>query len=303
MDEDEPDALGHDGILPHVAGPAWMGAMGALVSADELAALVDRDEVVLLDVQFELLGPPGAELYAGGHLPGACHLDLDDALAGPPGPNGRHPLPDPEVLEAALRACGVREDSEVVVYDQRAGLAAGRAWWVLRWAGHPQVRVLDGGMAAWTRAGHPVSTEAPRPVPGDVRVRPGSVPVLDAQTAAAMARGGVLLDARTPERYRGEAEPIDPVAGHVPGAVNLPMSELLHDDGTFRPAEQVRRLVAAHGVHRDTPVGTTCGSGVTAAQMALALHEAGISAVLHVGSWSEWVTDPRRPVATGPDPG
>lgn len=277
--------------------------MSALVSADELAALVERAEVVLLDVQYELLGPPGAELYAAGHLPGACHLDLDDALAGPPGAGGRHPLPDPAVLEAALRACGVGEDADVVVYDQRTSLAAGRAWWVLRWAGHPQVRVLDGGMSAWTRAGYRVTTEVPRAAPGDVRVRPGSVPVLDAEGAATMARGGVLLDVRTPERYRGEAEPIDPVAGHVPGAVNLPMSELLHDDGTFRPADRVRVLAAAHGVHRDTPVGTTCGSGVTAAQMALALHEAGISAVPYVGSWSEWVADPARPVATGPDPG
>ena len=277
--------------------------MSALVSADELAVLVEHGRVVVLDVQYELLGPPGSELYAAGHLPGARHLDLDEALAGPPGPAGRHPLPDPLALEAALRACGVDDSDEVVVYDQRASLAAGRAWWVLRWAGHPRVRVLDGGMAAWVRAGYPVTTEVPRPDPGDVRVRPGSVPVLDAQGAAAMARGGVLLDVRAPERYRGEAEPIDPVAGHVPGAVNLPMSELLSDDGTFLGPDRLRRVAAAHGVHRDTPVGTTCGSGVTAAQMALALHEAGITAIPYVGSWSEWVTDPDRPVATGPDPG
>ena len=277
--------------------------MSALVSADELAVLMDHGRVVVLDVQYELLGPPGSELYAAGHLPGARHLDLDEALAGPPGPAGRHPLPDPLALETALRACGVDDSGGVVVYDQRTSLAAGRAWWVLRWAGHPGVRVLDGGMAAWVRAGYPVTTEVPRPDPGDVRVRPGSVPVLDAQGAAAMARGGVLLDVRAPERYRGEAEPIDPVAGHVPGAVNLPMSELLSEDGTFLDPDRLRRVAAAHGVHRDTPVGTTCGSGVTAAQMALALHEAGIAAIPYVGSWSEWIADPARPVATGPDPG
>jgi thiosulfate/3-mercaptopyruvate sulfurtransferase len=277
--------------------------MSALVSADELAVLMEHGRVVVLDVQYELLGPPGSELYAAGHLPGARHLDLDGALAGPPGPAGRHPLPDPLALEAALRACGVDDSGEVVVSDQHTSLAAGRAWWVLRWAGHPGVRVLDGGMAAWVRAGYPVTTEVPRPDPGDVRVRPGSVPVLDAQGAAAMARGGVLLDVRAPERYRGEAEPIDPVAGHVPGAVNLPMSELLSDDGRFLPPDRVRAVAAAHGVHRDTPVGTTCGSGVTAAQAALALHEAGITAIPYVGSWSEWIADPVRPVATGADPG
>ncbi len=277
--------------------------MSALVSADELATLLERGEVVVLDVQYELLGPPGRQLYAAGHLPGARHLDLDSALAGPPGPEGRHPLPDPATLEAALRACGVHDDGEVVVYDQRTSLAAGRAWWVLRWAGHPQVHVLDGGMAAWRRAGHPLTTQVPVPVPGDVRVCPGSVPVLDAAGAASLARGGVLLDVRTAERYRGEVEPIDPVAGHVPGAVNLPVAALLQDDGTFLAPERLRAVVAACGVHRDTPVGTMCGSGVTAAQAALALHEAGIAAVPYVGSWSEWVADPARPVATGPDPG
>ncbi len=277
--------------------------MSALVSAEQLAALVEADAVVVLDVQYELLGPPGRELYASGHLPGASHLDLDEALAGPPAGQGRHPLPDPRVLEEALRACGVDDGDDVVVYDQRTSLAAGRAWWVLRWAGHPQVRVLDGGLEAWRRAGHPVTRSVPDPPPGDLTVRPGSVPVLDAEAAARIARSGVLLDVRSPERYRGEVEPIDPVAGHVPGSVNLPMAELLTEEGRFRLPAQVRAVASAHGVHRDTPVGTTCGSGVTAAQMALALHEAGITAVPYVGSWSEWVSDPSRPVATGPDPG
>jgi thiosulfate/3-mercaptopyruvate sulfurtransferase len=273
--------------------------MSALVSAVELADLLARGEVRVLDVQYNLRGTPGRELYAAAHLPGAPHLDLDTALAGPPGVRGRHPLPEPAVLQAALRACGVDDDDEVVVYDQATSLASGRAWWVLRWAAHPQVRVLDGGLDAWRRAGLPVTTEVPSPAPGDLVVRPGSVPVLDADGAAAMARQGVLLDARAPERFRGEVEPIDRVAGRVPGSVNLPITELLAPDGRFLPADEVRLRAAAAGVHRDTPVGTSCGSGVTAAQLALALHTAGIDAIPYVGSWSEWIEDPSRPVATG----
>ncbi|HMM96782.1 sulfurtransferase [Phycicoccus sp.] len=277
--------------------------MGALISADDLAGQLARGGVRVLDVQYTLAATPGRELYAAGHLPGAPFLDLDTALAGPPGARGRHPLPDPEVLQEALRACGVDDADEVVVYDQRTSLSAARAWWVLRWAGHPQVRVLDGGLAAWERAGHPVTTAVPAPERGDLVVRPGSVPVLDADAAATMARAGVLLDVRSAERYRGEVEPIDRVAGHVPGSVNLPMTELLADDGTFLPPARIRERAAAVGVHRDTPVGTSCGSGVTAAQMALALHTVRIDAVPYVGSWSEWVEDASRPVATGPEPG
>lgn len=277
--------------------------MGALISADDLAGELARGGVRVLDVQYTLASTPGRELYAAGHLPGAPFLDLDTALAGPPGARGRHPLPDPEVLQEALRACGVDDADEVVVYDQRTSLSAARAWWVLRWAGHPQVRVLDGGLAAWERAGHPVTAAVPAPERGDLVVRPGSVPVLDADAAATMARAGVLLDVRSAERYRGEVEPIDRVAGHVPGSVNLPMTELLADDGTFLPPARIRERAAAVGVHRDTPVGTSCGSGVTADQMALALHTVRIDAVPYVGSWSEWVEDASRPVATGPEPG
>jgi thiosulfate/3-mercaptopyruvate sulfurtransferase len=273
--------------------------MSALVTADELAALLSRGEVLVLDVQYNLRGTPGAELYAAAHVPGAPHLDLDAALAGAPGMRGRHPLPDPDVLQDALRACGVGDDDELVVYDQATSLASGRAWWVLRWAGRPQVRVLDGGLAAWRRAGMPVTHEVPTRPPGDVTVRPGSVPVLDAGAAVDMARHGVLLDARARERFRGEVEPIDRVAGHVPGSVNLPMTDLLTPDGCFLPADEVRRRAAAVGVHRDTPVGTSCGSGVTAAQLALALHTAGIDAIPYIGSWSEWIEDPTRPVETG----
>ncbi len=277
--------------------------MSALISADELATACERGEVRVVDVQYALVGTPGRELHDAGHLPGAPFLDLDTALAGPPGAAGRHPLPDPRVLEDALRACGLSDDDEVVVYDQQTSLSAARAWWVLRWAGHPQVRVLDGGLAAWRRAGHPVTTDEPTPARGDLTVRPGSVPVLDAAAARTMARSGVLLDVRAGERYRGEVEPIDRVAGHVPGSVNLPMTELLADDGTFLPPARIRERAAAAGVHRDTPVGTSCGSGVTAAQMTLALHTVRIDAIPYIGSWSEWIEDPDRPVATGPEPG
>lgn len=277
--------------------------MSALLSADDLAAALDRGTVRVLDVQYALTGTPGRELYAAAHVPGAPFLDLDAALAGPPGPRGRHPLPDPAVLEDALRRCGISDEDDVVVYDQRTSLSAARAWWILRWAAHPQVRVLDGGLDAWRRAGHPVTTDVPAPEPGSITVRPGSVPVLDADGAATMARSGVLLDVRAAERYRGETEPIDRVAGHIPGSRNLPMTDLLADDGTFLPREEVRARLRPVGVHRDTPVGTTCGSGVTAAQMALALHELRIDAIPYVGSWSEWIEDPHRPVATGPDAG
>ena len=276
--------------------------MSALVTADDLATLLARGQVRVVVVQYSLRGVPGSELYAGAHVAEAPHLDLDTALAGTPGVRGRHPLPDPEVLEAALQACGLGDEDDVVVYDQESSLGAARAWWVLRWAGHPSVRVLDGGLSAWRRAGQPVTADPAKPTRGSITVQPGSVPVLDARSAADMARAGILLDVRTAERYRGGHEPIDHVAGHIPGAVNLPMADLLAQAGTFLAPDDIRRRVAAAGVHRDTPVGTTCGSGVTAAQMVLALHGAGIDAIPYVGSWSEWIEDPSRPVATGPAP-
>ncbi|WP_338747974.1 sulfurtransferase [Janibacter alittae] len=253
---------------------------------------------VVLDVQFTLTGD-GADLYAGGHLPDAPFVDLDAVLAGEPGAGGRHPLPDPAVLQAGLRAAGVDDDSHVVVYDQASSLAAARAWWVLRWAGLTDVRVLDGGLAAWRDAGGAVSTGAVSPTPGSVTVRPGSVPVLTADGAADLTEAGVLVDARAPERYRGEVEPIDPVAGHVPGAVNVPMGDLTTDEGRLRSPQELRARFAAEGIDGSTVVGSYCGSGVTAAHTALALHEIGIEAAVYVGSWSHWVTDPVRPVATG----
>jgi thiosulfate/3-mercaptopyruvate sulfurtransferase len=256
----------------------------------------------LLDVRWRLGGPPGAQDYAAGHLPGAVFVDLDAELCGPPGTGGRHPLPDPHRLEAVLRAVGVRQGYPVVVYDDGDLIAAARAWWTLRWAGHPAVTVLHGGYAAWVDAGQPVTTQVPSPPPGDATVRPGCLPVVDADGAATAAVDGVLLDVRASQRYRGEVEPIDPVAGHIPGAVNLPGGDLSHDGRLAEPAVLRQRFTQA-GVGPDTPVAAYCGSGVTAAHAVLALHRAGrTDAALYVGSWSHWITDPNRPVATGDAP-
>jgi thiosulfate/3-mercaptopyruvate sulfurtransferase len=274
-----------------------------LVGAPELAAALDRGSPpVLLDVRWQLGGPSQHPQYLAGHLPGARWCDLEVDLADPPGPAGRHPLPDPRRLEAALRAWGIEEQSEVVVYDQGNSVAAARAWWVLGWAGVSRVRVLDGGFQAWLAAGQPVSTQVPAPAASSIRVRPGSLPTLDADTAAAWGRAGRLVDVRAPERFRGEVEPIDPVAGHIPGAVNLPTTANVQPSGHFLPVAELRqRFVAAgrEGTGQQEPVGVYCGSGVTAAHTVLAMRVAGIDAVLYPGSWSEWITDPSRPVETG----
>ncbi|NLU79918.1 sulfurtransferase [Micromonospora sp. HNM0581] len=272
-----------------------------LVEAGRLAAELDgEDPPTLLDVRWRLVGSPGRDDYLAGHLPGAIFVDLDTVLCGPPGPAGRHPLPEPAALQAALRAAGVRAAHPVVVYDGGDGMSAARAWWTLRWAGHRPVRLLHGGYPAWTAAGLPVGTDQPAVAPGDVTVEPGALPVLDAAAAARLAAGdGVLIDVRAAPRYRGEHEPIDPVAGHIPGAVNLPAPEYV-SQGRFPAGETLRNRFETAGVTDEVPVGAYCGSGVTAAQAVLALHLAGrTDAALYVGSWSNWVADPDRPVVTG----
>jgi len=277
-----------------------------VVSSDDLTIDVDQLRAdlpgpVILDVRWRLVGPPGRDDYVNGHIPGAVFVDLDTELAGRPGSTGgRHPLPDPAELERHLRHKGVTEDRPIVVYDAGDGHAAARAWWILRWAGHARTRVLDGGYAAWTAAGHPITTEIPNPDPGNISVKAGSLPTLDADEAAELAGSGVLLDARVPERFRGETEPIDPVAGHIPGAVNRPTTRNTTPDGRLLPTDDLRRAFAAHGVRDGVRVGAYCGSGVTAAHTVLALHRAGrTDAALYVGSWSDWVSDPSRAVATG----
>ncbi|NSC24316.1 sulfurtransferase [Streptomyces albus subsp. chlorinus] len=284
--------------------------MTAIISVPELAGeLAAGTPPVLLDVRYEPGGPPGLPRYQKGHLPGAVYIDLESELAGPAGEGtGRHPLPSPGVLGAAMRRAGVTAGRPVVVYDAGGaggGWAAARCWWLLRWAGHPDVRVLDGGLAAWEahHEGEELDTGTPHPEPGDFTPSPGGLPTLAADEAAALARRGVLLDARAAERYRGEVEPLDPVAGHIPGAVCAPTTENLTDAGTFRSPQALAERFEALGAAAGTEVGVYCGSGVSAAQEVLALHLAGIDAALYVGSWSEWSADPRRPVATGPERG
>ncbi|MDA0632442.1 sulfurtransferase [Nonomuraea sp. MCN248] len=269
---------------------------GPLITPSALAAL---GEITLLDVRWRLGGPSGLDLYREGHLPGAVFCDLDAALAGPPGEGGRHPLPATDAFERAMRRLGVSGARPVVVYDDTASTAAARAWWTLRYFGHRDVRVLDGGLPAWSAAGLPIVKEEPVPAPGDFTARPGGMPVLDAEQAAALASTGVLLDARAAERYRGEAEPIDPVAGHIPGAVSAPTTENVTPDGAFLPPGELRRRFAELGVREARRAGVYCGSGVTAAHQVLAMEVAELPAALYVGSWSHWVTDPSRPVATG----
>ena len=271
--------------------------MTVLTSPEELLA---RPADVLLDVRWALGDDTGRDQYLAGHLPGAVYVDLPTELSGPPSPaTGRHPLPSVQRLQSAARRWGVSTGSRVVVYDATGGLAAARAWWLLRWGGLRTVTLLDGGLAAWTAAGGALDTGDVVPGPGDVELTGGAMPLLDADAAAALPGGGVLLDARAPERFSGEVEPVDPRAGHVPGAVNVPSTSTLGPDGRLLPAAVLTERFAALGVRPGTPVGVYCGSGVTAALGVAALAVAGVDAALWPGSWSQWSADPDRPVAVG----
>src|SRR5690349_3027209 len=212
--------------------------MSVLITVDELAGqLAAGRGPRLLDVRWRLGGPPGRQEYQAGHIPGAVYVDLDEELAAAPGPGvGRHPLPAPEAFQAAARSWGLRAGEPVVAYDDNGNLSAARAWWLLRWAGHEDVRLLDGGLAAWRAAGHPVRGGAEPPVtPGDVTLSSGALPSVDPDGVAALiAQGAVVLDARAGERYRGEVASVDPKPGHIPGAISAPTSENLTAEGTFR---------------------------------------------------------------------
>jgi thiosulfate/3-mercaptopyruvate sulfurtransferase len=285
-----------------------MGDMHPVITAHELAALLAGPQPpTVADVRWTLTGPPGRLDYQLGHLPGAVFFDVDTDLAGPPGPGGRHPLPYPVGLQATLRAAGISAATTVVAYDAADGSVAARLWWLLRWAGHSAVAVLDGGISAWRAAGLPVTTEVPQPQAGTITVRSGGMPVLDARQAATLARDGVLLDARAAPRYRGETEPVDPRAGHIPGARNAPVHELTDAQGRWLLPTRLRQLARRWGV-AGADVGAYCGSGINACALVLGLELAALRtperpAALYVGSWSQWCTDPHRPVATGPDPG
>jgi thiosulfate/3-mercaptopyruvate sulfurtransferase len=270
---------------------------GLLVDVDSIP-----DGAVVVDTRLALTGASGRSRYDAGHLPGASYLDVDDDLAAAPGAGGRHPLPEPADLVAAVRRAGVSRGSLVVAYDDGLGTAAARLWWLLRDYGHEDVLVLDGGLAAWTAAGRPVSTDPCTPAPGDWEGSPGRLPVVTDEDLPGVVREGVLLDVRAAERFRGEREPIDPVAGHIPGATNAPLGGNTGPDDRLLPAEALRQRFAALGVTDDVPVAAYCGSGVTATQTLLALRIAGFGeAALYPASWSGWITDPAHPVATSQD--
>lgn len=266
-----------------------------LISAAELRESTEKN-LRLLDVRWQLGDPEGPQHYQNGHIPGAVFVDLDTELAALPTPaHGRHPLPELDQLQKCARSWGISAGDPVVVYDAIGGMSAARAWWLLRWAGIAEVRILDGGLPAWLRSGGELATGVePDPELGDIELAPGRLPVIDADAAARWK--GVLLDARAAERFRGDHEPVDPRAGHIPGAINAPTSENLGEDGCFLPAELLRQR---YGDLDGEPVAVYCGSGVTAAHAIAALAVAGVEAALYPGSWSQWAHDRKRPVATG----
>jgi len=271
-------------------------APAPFISPAELAA-IPAEELVLLDVRHAYPAGGQPEAYAAGHLPGARYVELREELAGPKSPTGaRNPLPAPAAIEASLRAWGVSAGSRVVVYADADAPSAGRAWWVLTWAGVPDVRILAGGWQAWAAEGRPLTTEAPPPAaPGDVVVTPGRLADIGADEAAALAAEGRLVDARGAEYF--ELDPERRATGHIPGAVSVPYDELFGEDGALRDADAIRARFAEAGIDLSRPVGIYCGGGVAAAFESAVLHGLGVDNALYVGSWSEWSADPARPRA------
>ncbi len=275
-----------------------------LISTAELAESLSEPDWFVADCRFELGNPAsGRAAWQAGHIPGAIHVDLERDLSLPVTPDsGRHPLPPADAFAATLSRLGVGNDTQVVCYDGGPGAWAARLWWMLRWLGHDAVAVLDGGFAAWCAEGRPVSDEATARAPARFlpRLRAGMV-VDAAGVATALVRGETLVDVRGAERFAGSAEPIDAVAGHVPGARNLPFLENLGANGRFRdPAELAALWRARAGSEAGRAPICMCGSGVTACQGLLALEAAGIpGGRLYAGSWSEWIRDPARPIARG----
>jgi thiosulfate/3-mercaptopyruvate sulfurtransferase len=275
-----------------------------LVTASDVRALLaDGDRaLVLLDVRWRMGETDGHEQYLSGHLPTALFVDLDADLASAPEPQrGRHPLPAVDAFAATVALWGITPESTVVVYDDWMSMAASRAWWLLDAAGHADVRVLDGGIRAWTAEGFELERGEATREPVDPWVSGFGTRILDADAAWSLATGeGTMLDARAAERYDGSTEPIDPKAGHVPGALSAPTTGNVDERGLFLPPELLRERFAELGVTPGSAVGTYCGSGVTAAHEILALRTVGIDASLYAGSWSQWSNLDDRPVAIGP---
>jgi thiosulfate/3-mercaptopyruvate sulfurtransferase len=276
--------------------------MSPLITAAELLEDLASDAPpIVLDVRWALgVADPRGD-HEAAHIPDSRYVDLETELSGPGAPEaGRHPLPDADVFAATATGWGIGADSAVVVYDDNGAMSAARLWWLLRWIGHHAVRVLDGGLDAWRAAGGEVVAgpdDEPVPAVPPLVARPGSLPTV---TAADIVAGdaGLLVDARAAERYRGEVEPVDPVAGHIPGAVNVPTAGNLAADGTFLDPAALRERFAAAGVVAGEPVVAYCGSGVTATHELIALELAGLGAraALFAPSWSGWVADRSRPV-------
>ncbi len=282
-----------------------MGARNqVLITVAELADVISAgDPVTILDVRWRVDDPDGRAAHLDGHIPGAVYVSLDDDLSDHTiSGKGRHPLPSGRNLETAARNWGIRQDSLVVVYDDWNRAGSGRAWWVLTAAGLDNVRILDGGLAAWRSAGQTLETGPVDPAPGNVTVPHDNLYAGSRRTLTAehVAEGTVtLLDARAPERYRGEVEPLDPVAGHIPGAKNLPSGSVLSPDGTFLDEDSLAQLLSDRAIERHDAVAAYCGSGVTATVTIAALAAMGRDAALYPGSWSEWSSDPGHPVERG----
>jgi thiosulfate/3-mercaptopyruvate sulfurtransferase len=282
-----------------------------LISASNLAERLasSAQSVLVFDCSFDLANPDaGEKAYAAGHIPGARHLHLDRDLSGPKtGKNGRHPLPDRAALVDTLAAHGLMQGQQVVAYDAQGGMYAARLWWLLRWLGHDSVAVLDGGLQAWQAVGSKLDTAAaPISARGDFKAGAPLAVTVDAQHVLAnlTTHENIVIDARSPDRYRGENETIDPVGGHIPGALNRFFKDNLTADGRFKSAHTLRNeFTAVIGPKQPEHIVLQCGSGVTASHNALAMEVAGLhGAALYAGSWSEWCADPSRPVTTGPNP-
>jgi len=274
-----------------------------IVVADELEKHLDDPDWVVFDCRFTLSNPvAGQQAYNEGHIPGARYVHLDNDLSSPIMANtGRHPLPDPEVLATKLGAWGVDSSKQVVVYDDTFGAMAVRMWWLLRWLGHENVALLDGVYPKWVREKRPVTQELPQITPAEFEVRPDDhMWVTAEQVQQELASGTVLLDARAEERFEGLVEPLDKVAGHVPGAINRPFEDNLEVNGVFLSPEDLKGEYDAQ--LGDAPVIHMCGSGVTACHNILAMVHAGLNpGRLYAGSWSEWITDAQRPIANEND--